>query len=178
MKRKPEIEEKVKKFDRLLETYEDYNFVIAKFIKYLLEGIWIWMMLVPVQEMDHELWPVCFLGGILSAVAVSIYFANYITVKEGAKTSDIYQKLKYIPVGAEDIFCQRMDYLLHYCKVKLIICLCMQIFMGLLLRHSLSIWNILYPVFWVAAVTFLPGLFVIFPWKRGVVQIFLYWVKF
>lgn len=178
MKQKAEMEEKVKNFDRLLEKYEDYNFVIAKFIKYLLEGILIWMMLVPVQEIDRELRSVCFLGGSLSAVAVSIYLANYITVKEGEKTSDVYQKLKYIPVSAEDIFCRRFGYLFHYCKVKLVICLGMQIFMALLLCHSLSIWNVLYPVFWVAAVTFLPGLFVIFPWKRGFVQVFMYWLKF
>lgn len=161
------MEEKVKNFDKKLEEYENYTILMAKFVTYILEGIGIVIVMIPIQTIDRDsnVLPLTLL--YLSAMAVSIRFHAYIDITDDAATMSIYKKLRYLPISPKTIFHVRFQSLLcPYCKKKLIVSLFAQIIITLIALHRISIWNFLYPVFLVALASFLPGLLRLYPWKR------------
>lgn len=168
------MEEKIEEFDKKLEKYEDYNILMAKVIRYIIEGIWAVFMMIPIQEYDKEMIVIFLFGGFLSFFAVFMYLNVYINVRESENTTSIYKKLSYIPIDKKAIFCVRFRYLYHYCKVKLIVFWIFQIGITLITLKTISIWNILYPLLWVGITNVLMGIFIICPFFPG--RKFFIWV--
>ena len=161
------MEEKIKHFDEKLETYEDYNIVIGKFVRYLLEGITgCIVMFIPIQEFDRDMRSILLSAAMLSFFAISSYFGVYSSIQEKGTVENMYKKLRYFPVDVKSLFLVRLKMLYRYCKIKLIIFLVIQSVMTLLLLHTYSVWNVLYPVIWVTVTTFLAGLLFIYPFGR------------
>lgn len=160
------MEKKIEEFDKKLEKYEDYNILMAKVVRYLIEGSWSVFIMIPIQEYDSGMNTMFIFGGLLSSLAVFIYLNVYINVKESEDTISIYKKLRYIPVSREAIFHVRLRYLYHYCKIKVVIFLILQIGITLIALKTISIWNLLYPLIWVGVTNFLAGILFIYPFKK------------
>lgn len=156
------MKEKIKNFDKKREQYEDYNIVITKFIRYLIEIIWAPMLMIPVQEFGKDWKILFFCGWPLSFTAIAIFLSNYMNILQGGReTVSIYTVLKYTPVDMREVFYVRLGYLYHYCKKKLLLYLLFQVTASLIIVKTLSIWNILLPIFWVGIASFLPGFMII-----------------
>lgn len=164
------MEEKIKAFDKMLEQYEYYNVVINRAVRYILEVIWgIWMM-IPIQEFDRvDLISIIIMGAGLSAFATILYLHVYTDVRESVNISSVYKKLAYIPVSALSIFRVRFGYLWRYCRIKLAAGLILQAGIALAVLHTLSFWNVLYPLLIIFISTFLMGLIQIYPWRINIV---------
>lgn len=165
------MEEKVKDFDRKLEKYEDFNILMGKVCRFLFEGIWSIILMIPIQEYDRKMRVVIFMGLMFSFWSIFLYLNVYIYARETTgQAMPMYRKLRYFPVSLKEVFLVRFHYLWRYCKIKLTVYLLLQAGVAFLMLRTLSVWNVLYPLLWVMIGNFLPGVFMIFPWKMNAIH--------
>lgn len=160
--------EKIKNFDKKLEQYERNNIIMAKIVRYLVGILWIPILLIPIQEFDKEFRMIFLFGYSLSVAEIALLLSYYMNIpQQGKETVSVYEILNYTPVDLQTIFYVRLGYLSQYCKKKVCLYLLLQVSASFLILKTISIWNFLFPIFWVLIASFLPGFFMIY-FKKGI----------
>ena len=97
-----------------------------------------------------------FLGfGILP---VSLALGPKVNVTENGKQKSIYQKLKYLPISKKEIRRVRMEYVVKFLRIPLMVALAAQLIGAWAFNGRIGIENIIYPLVAQGALPFVLGI--------------------
>ncbi len=146
----------IKAFD---EEMFSYTGQIAGFIPAMFSFILLFVMIIPIQELDAGRNP--FLIGMLP---ITMQLSNYIlfpyiyTRNDVSKKQQItYDRLRYLPISKKQYRIVRMTYLFHFVKKLTAAGLAIQCVMSLIFTHSFGIENIVYVIVLLFLIPFVMG---------------------
>lgn len=135
--------EKVKKFDAELKEMYRYEFLINKILWVAFTVIGEILMMLPAEPFRISI--LLAAPSWMFLLGVHFYLRPYMFVTESGKAVSIYQKLAWMPVSKKEIWSVRKEYLNKYCRKVLVIAIILHL-VGALVNHSVSIFDLLYPV--------------------------------
>lgn len=136
---------RIEEFDKLYGEV-DRDWVLADtLINCILLPLMILSFALPIYEFTGDDKVVLIMPIMLFLMIMNIKLIRYIQVKEKGKVTNIYAKLKYIPVEPKDIFRVRLQYLWRYCKKYTIWALIAQL-IGSVVFRQFSIWSFVYVI--------------------------------
>lgn len=157
----------MEEFDKKIIEQEEFNIVLGKFLRYIIEFICFLLATIPIQELYQEGFfhrSVMF-SGMFLFLCPYFYLQPYIQIREQGKVVSIYKKLKYMPISSKDIFLSRWKYLMRYARKMGSVLLVCQLIGAFVSYKEISIWNIIYPIFVTGITVVFSGFFVIYKKK-------------
>ncbi len=140
--------DKIKKFDRQLEQACESSFFNGKAGSFMLCGLGLLFMMIPVELSEVMISIVC-AGCILCMTGVYQYMQIYLKAWEGGKNVSVYKKLKYMPVAKAEIRKVRFGYLNRFCIKISTAGFFLQQLMSFL-NHSFGLTSVLFAAAWAA----------------------------
>lgn len=153
--------DRIREFDELYKDVDKDWMVANTLMNCIFVPLIFMMFMLPVDEFVGENRSVLLMAVVLPCILCSTKITGYVQIKDNGKLSNIYEKLKYIPISKKDIFMVRLNYLWKECRKCLIIMFIAQMF-GTIVNQHISIWNFLY-VASGGLIFFLNGLILLLP---------------
>lgn len=150
---------RVREFDRRWHTCTANGMEpVEKLVK------WIYIVFVGIlMAIPYEAeWSLILSFFSLNSMAVWIYMLQKIKVTEDGKMHSIYEKLKYLPVSKKEIQWVRIEYLIEFLKIPLIVAVVAQLAGAWLSNHAIGVANVLYPLLTQGVCPFAVGALIIY----------------
>lgn len=157
----------IKQFDKKFFSYSSGNDIGLRAVARFFDGMAIFLMLIPYQEIKEDFSSFSLFIAILFTYGTIFYANSYLQFKDRNKMFSLLKRLHYIPVNALDYKIVRAEYLLRY-KVKIFfIALVGQLAVTLIAYKTIEIMNFFYVILLAALFPFIIAIFQIgFEWEK------------
>lgn len=167
--------DRIKEFDELYKEVDKDWMVVNTLMNCIFMPLLFMVFMLPIDEFVGDNKITLLTSVMVLCVLCSTKLTRYVQIKDNGKVSNIYEKLKYIPISQKDIFMVRLNYLWKECKKCLIVMFVAQMFGAIVYQH-ISIWNFVY-VMVGGLIFFLCGLSCLIPKGLRNIRKFLFWWK-
>lgn len=137
--------ERIREFDELYKDVDKDWMVTNTLMNCIFMPLMFMIFMLPIDEFVGENRITLLMSVMVLCTLSSAKISRYVQIKDNGKLSNIYDKLKYIPISQKDIFMVRLNYLWKECKKCLIIIFIAQMFGAIVYQH-ISIWNFVYVI--------------------------------
>ncbi len=153
--------DRIREFDELYKDV-DKDWMVANTVMNCIFVPLIFMLfMLPVDAFEGDDRSVLIMSAILPCILCSFKITGYVQIKDNGKLSNIYEKLKYIPISKKEIFMVRLNYLWKEWRKCLVIIFIAQM-LGAIIAQHISIWNFVY-IAATGLIFFLNGLLLVLP---------------